>query len=222
MSAEDESGKKGRWLSMPTREDLEQAFHSLIDWFSQPDAKVIDDYVAKLRAQNPGITDDELAWKIVHRKSLKSGLVGAVTGVGGLLTLPVTIPTDLIACWRIQIVMAVAIAHVYGHTASSTDLKTDIFLILAGDAAKETLKRFGIKAGKAVTKRLIQQVITRELMLTIWSVLGRQIITKAGAKSLFSFMKMVPLVGAPIGFAFDWPATYMVGKTAIKYYSGQS
>jgi hypothetical protein len=207
-------------IRVPTLAELEDGLGALIDWFTQTDSHVIEDYITKLRAQNPGITNDDLAWKIVRRKSFKSGLVGAATGIGGLLTLPVTIPTDLAVCWRIQITMAVAIARVYGHTASSTDLKTDIFLILAGDAAKEALKRVGIEVGKSVTKKLIQRVVTREVIKRMWQVVGRSIITKAGQKSLVSFVKMVPLVGAPIGFAFDWPATYIVGKQAILYYSG--
>jgi hypothetical protein len=206
---------------MPTRAELEQAFGALVDWFSRTDSHVIEEYVAKLRAQNPGITDDDLAWKIVRRKSFKSGLVGAATGVGGLIVLPLTIPADLIACWRIQITMAVAIACVYGHTAKTTDLKTDILLILAGDAAKEALKRVGIEVGKSVTRKAIERVITRQVMVKLWAVVGQKIITKAGQKSMVSFMKMVPLVGAPIGFAFDWPATYLVGRNAVKYYSGR-
>ena len=58
-------------------------------------------------------------------------------------------------------------------------------------------------------------------MKRITSLIGRKIITKAGEKSLTSFMKMVPLVGAPIGFAFDWFAARAVGHFAIKYYSGK-
>ena len=57
-------------------------------------------------------------------------------------------------------------------------------------------------------------------MVKIWKVVGQKIITKAGEKSMTSFMKMVPLVGAPVGFAFDWTATQAVGKLAIKYYRG--
>jgi hypothetical protein len=88
-------------------------------------------------AQNPDITPDDLARKIVRRKAFKCGLVGALTGVPGMLALPVTVPADLIMCWRIQIMMIVAIAKVYGQTATSTDLKTDILLVIFGDAAKE-------------------------------------------------------------------------------------
>ena len=113
--------------------------------------------------------------------------------------------------------MAFSIAYIYGHTKDTTDLKTDLYLILAGVSAKEALKRFGIEVSKGVTKKAVNKYITRDVMCKIWKVVGRNIITKAGQKYMTSFMKMVPLVGAPVGFAFDWTATQAVGNVAIKY-----
>ena len=49
--------------------------------------------------------------------------------------------------------MAFSIAYIYGHTKETTDLKTDLYIILAGDSAKEALKRFGIEVSKGITKR---------------------------------------------------------------------
>lgn len=184
----------------------------------QPD---ISSYVEKLREQNPGISDNQLAKKITGRKSIKNGLLGAATGVGGLIALPVSVPADLIVTWKMQIYLALTIAYIYGHTNETTDLKTDVYLILAGNSSKEVLKRFGIEAGKAVTQKAIQKNVTKEVMKKIWKYVPQKIITKAGQKSMTSFTKIVPLIGAPIGFGFDYFATKTLGKMAIKYYSGQ-
>lgn len=202
--------------------ELQRSLDKLIDFVIKTDPNLVMAYVDKLRAQNPEITDHELARKIMNRKAFKNGLVGAVTGIGGLVTLPVAVPANLAATWRVQATMACAIAYVYGHTPSTTDLKTDIYIIIAGDSAKEVFKRFGIEVSKAVTKKTIDTYVTREVMKKIWAVIGQKIITKAGEKSLTSLVKMVPFVGAPVGFAFDWVATRAVGETAIKYYSGKS
>lgn len=157
----------------------------------------------------------------MNRKTLKNGLVGAATSAGGFITLPIAVPADLIASWKIQIFMAMSIAHVYGLEPDSSDLRTDIYLILAGDSAKEALKRVGIEVSKGVTKKAIQKYITREIMVKIWKIIPQRIITKAGEKSMTSFMRMVPLVGIPVGFAFDYLAARTVGATAIHYYSGR-
>lgn len=182
----------------------------------------VNKYVQKLRDQHPNIPNDKLARMIVNRKSLKSGLVGFVTGLPGLPLLPVTVPADLITVWQVQITTVVAVSCVYGHTAETTDLKTDIYLVLAGNSAKEALKQVGIVASRDVTKRLVDRYVTREVMKRIWKVVGPKIITKAGEKSITTFMKMVPGVGGVVGFAFDWAATKMVGGVAIRYYGDDS
>jgi hypothetical protein len=200
--------------------DKVNALEKILDWVVSADSVKIEQYVETLRSQNSGISNNDLAKKIVNRKAFKNGLVGAVTGLGGFITLPVTVPADLAMSWRLQASMAFSIAYVYGHTSETTDLKTDLYLILAGDSAKEALKRFGIEVSKAVTKKTIDKYITREVMKKIWKVLGQKIITKSGEKSLTSFTKMVPIVGAPVGFIFDWLSTKTVGHFAINYYKG--
>ena len=180
----------------------------------------ISNYVSKLREQDPEISNIKLAKKILSRKSLKNGLVGAITGVGGMITLPFTVPADLIVTWQMQVYLALTIAHIFGHTDKTTDLKTDVYIIIAGDTSKEALKRLGIEIGTAVTQKAIQKNVTKEMMTKIWKVIPQKIITKAGQKSVTSFSKMVPLIGAPIGFIFDYFATRTVGNMAIKYYSG--
>lgn len=207
-------------IKVPSKEDMQKGLEAVMDYVISTDYVTIEAYVDKLREQNKDISCDKLAEKILHRKSIKNGLVGAITGVGGLITLPVSIPTDLTLSWRIQASMAFSIAYVYGHTKDTTDLKTDLYIILAGDSAKEVLKRVGIEVSKGITKKAVQKYITKDIMIKIWKVVGQKIITKAGEKSLTSFMKMVPLVGAPVGFAFDWIATQTVGRFAMSYYKG--
>lgn len=207
-------------IKLPSKEELQKGLENVMDYVISTDYIAIEAYVDKLREQNTNISSNELAKKILNRKAMKNGLIGAITGVGGLITLPVSIPTDLICSWRIQASMAFSIAYVYGHTKDTTDLKTDLYLILAGDSAKEALKRIGIEMSKSVTKKAVEKYITRDVMVKIWKVIGQKIITKAGEKSLTSFMKMVPLVGAPVGFIFDWTATQAVGKFATSYYKG--
>lgn len=205
-------------ISLLHKKELQEALEMVIDYVISTDSIAIEHYINKLYEQNAGITCDELAKKVLSRKSIKSGLIGAITGLGGIITLPIAIPADVVCSWRIQASMAFSIAYIYGHTKDTTNLKTDLYLILAEDSVKEVLKQFGVEVSKNVTKKMVNKYITREIMVKIWKVVGQKIITKAGEKSLTSFVKMVPLVGAPVGFAFDWTATQIVGNVAIKYY----
>lgn len=87
---------------LPISDDKIGALEKINDWIIDIDPIEISFYIDKLRMQNPGITDDELARKIVSRKAIKNGLVGAATGIPGLLVLPVTVPANLAITWRIQ------------------------------------------------------------------------------------------------------------------------
>jgi hypothetical protein len=179
------------------------------------DSQAVRDHVARLRAANPHAGADELAAGVVSRRALKAGGIGAITGLGGLVTLPVTIPANLLGTWRVQTTMLAIIAEIYDAEFEIDDF----FLVLGGTAVTEAMKQLGINAGKDVTKRMVQKHVTRETMKHINRVVSRAIITKAGTKSATSVMKMVPLVGAPVGFAFDWTATRAFGKAGILYYS---
>jgi hypothetical protein len=134
----------------------------------------------------------------------------------------VAIPADVVGSFMIQIRTALAVACVFGHTQHTADLKTDLYLILAGEAASQALKKLGVEVGKHVTRRTVQKHVTREVMKKIWKVIPQRILTKAGEKSATSFMRMVPLVGAPIGFGVDYTTARGVGATAIRYYSGKA
>lgn len=160
MSSEDTEG--GNWLT------------KIVDWIIDNSIGDVTTYVQELRKKNVGISNDDLARKIVNRKTLKNSLVGAATSAGGFITLPIAVPADLIASWKIQIFMVMSIAHVYGLEPDNADLRTDVYLILAGDSAKEALKRFGIEISKGVTKKAIQKYITREIMVKIWKIVPQK------------------------------------------------
>ena len=200
-------------------------FEKLVDWFVESDPWHVRRYVGDLRERFPDASNDELARKVVGLKSLKNGFVGAATATPGFLAFPIAIPADLIMSWKIQINMAMCVAHIYGHTIDGEDakrsFKTDIYLILAGNAARDCLSVFGVNVD-AVTKKSIKLYLTREVTIEVWKLLARKIITTAGVRAFSRVSRAIPLIGAPIGFAFDYSATRSVGDVAVNYYGPDS
>ncbi len=88
----------------------------------------------------------------------------------------------------------------------------------AVDSKMQALKQIGIEAAKVATKKAVDQYMTREIMKSVLKLSLKEAATKMAQKALAT--KMIPLVGAPISFGFDWMTTQAVGKLAIKYYSG--
>ncbi|HAN09378.1 MAG TPA: hypothetical protein DCP90_02060 [Clostridiales bacterium] len=184
------------------------------------EAQYIEDYVEHLKRLNSGIEREELAKKIISRGALKAGGIGAVLNVGGIITMPITMPADLYLTFRIQARMVLAIAYLYGWDIHDKEITTDVLLVMGGSGAVETLAKAGIKVGQEFAKKAMNKYINREVMKKINQVISRKLITKNGEKSLTSFFKLGPIIGAPIGGGINLIGTKVIGESALKYYKG--
>ena len=200
-------------------QDLKGVLTKIVERVVTTDATHIRDYVDKLKRENPNLSKDELAKLVVSRKALKNGCVGAFGSLGGAFALPVAVPAEWLATWRIQANMALAIAYVYGHTLEERDLKSDILLIMAGDAALSSIKDMGIEFTQRLTRKAIQAYLSEEALKKLIATLPKIIIGRTTRKASQRIMRLVPIASAPVGFAFDYAAAKAIGRAAIAYYS---
>jgi len=87
-----------------------------------------------------------------------------ITGLGGIVTLPVGVPSALGASWLIQARMAGAIARIYGHDLAEERVRTLILLSLAGDVAKQAMSDLGLNLGSKLPQSAMKQVPGRALV----------------------------------------------------------
>lgn len=155
---------------------------------------------------------------LINWETSKNFTSGFITGLGGLLTLPVNVPAALGASWVIQARMAAAIAILNGHNIREDRVRTLILLSLAGDSAKEVAKAVGIKIGNKLSEQLLRQ-IPGKLLIEINRCVGFRLLTKAGEKGCINLLKAVPLVGGVIGGTVDASACLAVGAAAHNLFS---
>lgn len=164
--------------------------------------------------------DEERIESLINWETSKNFTSGFITGLGGLITLPISIPSAFGASWIIQARMAAAIALLAGHDIKSDRVRTFVIMCLAGDACKDILKEVGIKIGQGLTKSAIRR-IPGKMLIEINKQVGFRLITKAGQKGAVNLMKMVPLAGGIVGGVFDAGACRVVGKQAKRiFYPG--
>jgi uncharacterized protein (DUF697 family) len=156
---------------------------------------------------------DQRVDALINWETTKNFTSGFITGLGGVISLPLSIPSALGASWLLQARMAGAIARIYGHDLEVDRVRTMILLSLAGDVAKEAMKGTGIPLGNKLTERAIRQVPGRALV-EINKRIGVRLLTKAGERSLVNLSKAVPLVGGVVGGSFDAIVCRAVGRTA--------
>lgn len=143
----------------------------------------------------------------------KAGIAGFVSNVGGVITLPVAIPANVMSVLWIQIRMVAAIAYIRGFDIRSDQVKTLVLACLAGTSTTDVLKDFGINVGSKLTQQAIAK-ISGVALRNINRAVGFRLITKAGTTGAINLSKIVPFIGGLVGGSVDATVTRAIGATA--------
>ena len=167
-----------------------------------------DDYKRQSHANDAARVQALIKWAVA-----KNSATGFVTGLGGLLTLPVAIPGSLAASLAIQAPMVAAIAEIYGHDAKNDQVRTAILLCMIGNAIEDVAKQAGVTLGGRVALEALKNVPGR-VLIEINKRVGFRLLTKFGERGVVNLAKLIPLLGGAVGGAFDGATCYMVGQAA--------
>lgn len=162
--------------------------------------------------QGSGSVEDKIN-SLIRWEMSKSAMSGFVTGFGGIITIPISVPADMLATWVINARLSAAIAYMYGHNINEDRVRTFVIATIVGDSVKNVLKDVGVKVGQGIANNLIKQVPAKVLR-QINNMLGIKLITKAGQKSITSLTKMIPFLGGFIGAGIDAAYSKSVAKRA--------
>lgn len=163
-------------------------------------------------------SNDKRVDALIRWETSKNFTAGFVTGLGGVLTLPISVPGAVAASWLIQARMTAAIASIYGHDPRSDRVRTLVLLALVGDAsASKVLKSAGVALGRHAVATAIERVGGRTLT-QINREIGSKLITQTGAKGARSISKLVPIAGGVISGSFDAVSCQLVGRSAKRIF----
>jgi TRAP-type C4-dicarboxylate transport system permease small subunit len=144
-----------------------------------------------LQRANPNTSKEILIRQIINGQAFRCGLVGAITSFGGFITLPIMLPLDAFLSIQLQAALVQFIATVYGHAEA--------------DAVETKLRSYlvisgGIRATETSFKLIMDFVV--------------RLLERFAAK-------IIPLVGALIGFGVNYTIAQGTGRAAMAWYSGQ-
>lgn len=163
--------------------------------------------------------NDARVQALIKWERSKHFTVGFLTGLGGLLTLPVNVAAELGAQWVLSARMSAAIAIIYGHSTKEDRVRTFILLAIVANQTKDVLRELGILIGRGISKKIIDKVSSKALR-DIQRRIGVIIITKAGKKSFTSLTRLIPVVGGTIGGIIDAVACQQTGRMAQRLFRG--
>lgn len=162
-------------------------------------------------------TLDEKVKSLILWQNTKSATSGFLTGLGGLITLPVAVPANITSVILIQMRMVAAIAHMGGYDVKDDQVKSFVYACLAGNGAKDILKNAGVQIGNKLAVTGIKK-IPFEVIKKINQAVGFRLLTKFGEKGVINLGKLVPLAGGIIGGTVDAVATNTIGNVAYKLF----
>lgn len=164
-----------------------------VSQFTTTDVEQMREKYQKLRAKDQHAPAEKLLQKVIHQESLKCGIVGALTSFGGFYTLPVMLPADLLISTQIQGNMVDFIAAAYGQTENENEAERRIRTYL--------ITTGGLRASET-TSRIAMRYVTR--------LFGK------------GFSKIIPFIGALIGFVVNYAIARASGTAAMQWYANKA
>ncbi len=174
--------------------------------------ELAEDYLAKSSSREKAIDN------LIGYQTVLCGTNGFITGLGGLLVLPVAIPANVAGVIYVQLRMIAAIAHINGYDIYSDQVRTIAYACLTGSSAANILKNVGIKISEKMAVNALKKV-PGAILIKINQQVGFRLVTKFGQKGLVNVIKMMPLVGGVVGGVFDTGMTLTIGNIAKKVFS---
>ena len=153
------------------------------------------------------------AKELIKHQLLKCSASGFITGFGGLLTLPVTVPANVASVLYVQMRMIAALAAIGGYDVHSDEVQTLVYLCLVGSSLTDVVKSTGIKIANKVTTNMLKK-LPGAVLTKINQKVGFRLLTKFGTKGAVNLVKVVPVAGALVGAGIDYGSTKLIADKA--------
>ena len=85
---------------------------------------------------------------LIRWQNSRAATSGFLTGLGGILTMPVTLPINITSVLYVQIRMIAAIAIMGGLDVRNDQVKSLVYVCLCGSGAKDIARTVGLQVGR--------------------------------------------------------------------------
>lgn len=156
--------------------------------------------------------------RMIAYQTVKAASSGFLTGFGGIVSLPVTLPANKATVVFFQMRMIAAIALLRGYDLKSDQVQPFVYACLTGKTVSDTLKNTGIVMSNKVAGNVINKVPTVTLR-KINNLIGFRLVTKTGGRAAIKLTKMIPVFGGLVGAGFDTTTTLVIANISKKTFT---
>lgn len=162
--------------------------------------------------QQQCVTDEEAIDALIRWQVAKAAAAGFLTNLGGLATLPIALPANVLSALYIQIRMVAAIAALRGHNLKSDQVRTVVLACLCGTTLMDVVKEAGIGVGAGLAQQAVAS-LSSEALRRIVRMGGLR-----GARSSAHVARLTPLIGGVVAGALDGALTRAYANAAKKLF----
>lgn len=141
---------------------------------------------------------------IVRSHTVQAAAEGFVTGLGGFVTLPVALPTNVVAFYALVTRMTAAIARVRGHDIDQPQIRAAVLLTLVGADADDLIRKARLAAPASSSLiNLAAQRLPGPVEMVIKKGVFFRLVAGSGKTVLARFGRGVPVAGGVVGAGVD-------------------
>jgi uncharacterized protein (DUF697 family) len=157
-------------------------------------------------------TDEEAIDALIRWQVAKAAAAGFLTNLGGLATLPIALPANVISALYIQTRMVAAIAKLRGHDLHSDQVRTVVVACLCGTTLVDLVKEAALGLGAG----LAQQAVTSASSEALRRIGRLALKRRAGAAA--NVTRLTPIVGGLVAGTIDGVVTRAYAKAAKRLF----
>lgn len=155
-----------------------------------------------------GTDTDRAVRHVVATHVRLGGAAGFATGVGGVITMPVSLPANVLGFYALATRMVTAIADLRGYDVTTAGARSAVLLTLVGADADDLLRKAGVGVATGMTgsgriARIAMSKMPRAAGMMVNKAVGFRILTQLGARALSRFVRFVPIAGGIVGAGLD-------------------
>lgn len=149
--------------------------------------------------------------RVARTATLTGGIGGFVTGLGGFVTMPVSLPLNVAEFYIQAVRMVGGIATLRGYDVSEPRVRTAILLTLVGSESHEVLRKAGLTSTTGALTSYALKGLPPAVLMMINKAVGFRLMRGVSEKLLSRLGRGLPLAGGVIGGGIDG---YMMKKIA--------
>lgn len=135
---------------------------------------------------------------LVRRHVRLAGVEGFATGLGGLLTLPVALPANVVAFYALGTRLAAAVAHLRGYDLQDARVRAAVLASLVGAGSSLPLA-----SGGGLVSRTLLRGLPTPLRMAVNKGVGFRLLGQTGARAAGRLGRFVPVAGGVVGAGSD-------------------